>query len=166
MNDVQRKLAEDNLKLVYFTISNYYPTLIGDSDIVSSGYMGLCKATLKWDESRGKFTTFAIKCIRNSIRIELRNRRKQPDCISLETPISDNESEVVTLEDAIEGDEIDFTKLTTDDFLKSLTDRERVVFDLKTKGYSRSDILSLTGLNRGVIFNILKSIRRKYLKMK
>lgn len=169
MNDKQRKLAEDNLQLVHFTISRYYPTLLSDSDIVSVGYMGLCRATLRWEESKGKFTTYAICAIRNAIKRELQNRKKRIDCISLNAPISDcmDDGEIITGEEVVAGDELDVTELLTEEFLKNLDDDERLIYTLRAKGYKRNDILRVTGYNICEFYQILKSIKRKYyVKMK
>ncbi len=166
MNDAQRKLAEDNLKLVHFTISRYFPLLLGDSEIVSAAYLGLCRASQQWQKSKGKFTTYAITSIRNTILGELKNRNKQLDCISLHTKLWEwDDGSDATVEDAmIDGEEMDITHLLTETFFQSLTDEEQIVYSLRDGGYKRNDILRITGFNRGKFNTLMRSIRRKYYK--
>lgn len=69
LTDEQKKLAGDNINLVYSTIAKYLgKTLVQYEDIVSNGYLGLCMAAATYDDSRGiAFSTFATKCIFNEI---------------------------------------------------------------------------------------------------
>lgn len=168
MTDEQRKLAEDNMNLVYYTIGKIYPTFIHDEDIRQIGLLGLCKAAMKWTETKGAFSTFACQCIRNEIRLEFRNRQKQVDTISLDTKI-DNviNGETFTLEDVLDGgDESDITRTVVESFLKTLTPEERVIYNLKARGYTYKEISGISGYNLTQAKDILKSIRRKYFKVK
>lgn len=156
MNDDQRKLAEDNMKLVYHIISREYPTFKGDEDIVQSGILGLCKATMNWDEAKGKFSTYASACIRRAIAQELRARQPHKEVISLDCPITED----LTLEDTISGeDDLGFIDYS---FLRDLDEDERLIFNLKSKGYKVQDIQCLTGYDSRKIQKILRIIKAKY----
>lgn len=156
MNDEQRKLAEDNMKLVYHLVSKEYPTFKGDEDIVQSGMLGLCKATMKWDESKGAFSTYACACIRSEIAQELRSRQPHTEVISLDCPITED----LTLEETIAGE--DGVDVVDYSFLKELTENERFIFDLRSKGYEMGDIQRLTGYDSRKIRKILRMIKAKY----
>ena len=157
MNDAQRKLAEDNLKLVYALVSREYPTFRGDEDIIQSGILGLCRAAMRWDESKGvKFSTYACGCIRNGIRQELRMRQTPVEVVSLDQPVGDD----LTLEDTVTGEnDLGFVDYS---FLKGLTEDERLIFDLKTNGYRVEDIQRVTGYSSQKIRKIIRIIRAKY----
>lgn len=67
---VREKFIEDNMGLVGFTIKKYfgggssYRDLgISMEDIYQEGCFGLVKAVDKYEESKGKFSTFAVKYI-------------------------------------------------------------------------------------------------------
>lgn len=156
MNDHQRKLVEDNMKLVHFVIGQSYPTYRGDEDIVHSGYFGLCQAALRWDESRCAFSTYASHCIRNAIKQELRDRQRNGDAISLDTPIGED----LTIADTIADEEEIY--IVDDKFLVQLSADERFVFDLRSKGYEVEDIQALTGFDSRKICKILRVIHAKY----
>ena len=72
MTEEQKKLVEENMNLVYFTLSRYYPWLLQDEDVRSVGMIGLMLAAQKWEPSRGKFSTFAVKVIKREISNEWR----------------------------------------------------------------------------------------------
>lgn len=166
MNDAQRKLAEDNIPLVYYLIAREYPTYTYDEDLAQVGILGLCKAAMKWDESKGLFSTFAGQCIRNEIRLEFRSRRKEVDTVPLDAPIGCN-SDNLTLGDILDGgEETDITEITVDAFLKNLTNEERVIYNLKARGYKIQEIAEVTGHTINRVKWILQTIRKKYLKLK
>lgn len=72
MTEEQKKLVEENMKLVYFTLRRYYPWLLQDEDARSVGMIGLMVAAQNWEPSRGKFSTFAVKVIKREIFNEWR----------------------------------------------------------------------------------------------
>lgn len=72
MTEEQKKLVEENMNLVYFTLSRYYPWLLQDEDVRSVGMIGLMIAAQNWEPSRGKFSTFAVKVIKREICNEWR----------------------------------------------------------------------------------------------
>jgi RNA polymerase sigma factor (sigma-70 family) len=156
LNDEQRKLVEDNLKLVHFVIAKSYPTFRGDEDIFQSGSLGLLRAALNWDESKCAFSTYAVKCINYAIKDELRERQRNGDTISLDCPIGDD----LTLADTISDNEEVF--FVDDRFVEKLNDDERFIFDLSSKGYQVSDIQTLTGYDSRKIRKILRIIHAKY----
>lgn len=166
MTAEQRKLAEDNMNLVYYTIAKEYPTYKFDEDIRQTGLLGLCKAAMKWDETKGAFSTFACQCIHNEIRKEFRSRQKQVETISLETKLETvSTDDTLTLEDVIDsGEETDITEYTVEAFLKTLNSKERVIYDLKARGYKIKEIVDVTGYSMSHVRWILQTIRRKYLE--
>lgn len=162
MNDKQRQLVEDNLKLVRYIINKEFPRYRGDEDMFQIGSWGLCKAAMGWDESKGTFSTFAYRCVRNEINLEIRNRCKQVPTISLDTPIEEN----LTLEDMLGGgDDTDATEVSVDAFKKVLTSEELVIFNLKASGHKIKEIMDITGYTQGEVRSILRNIRQKYLKL-
>lgn len=160
MNDVQQKLAAENMKLVHHVVWKYYPTFGNDDEIISCATLGLCKATLTWDESKSKFNTYACSCIRNAIRMELRSRKKQVETISIDTPI-DTPEDNLTIGDMI-ADATSEPRLIDYSFLKTLTDAERVVYDLRKKGCSIEEIQSITGFNYRKVLRLIRLSRRKF----
>jgi RNA polymerase sporulation-specific sigma factor len=159
MNDAQQKLVEDNLKLVYHVVSKHFPTFKYDEDIISIGTMGLCNAALTWKEGKSAFSTYAYKCIRNAIRNEFRSRKHSIEVISLETPISDE----LTLADTI-AEEDDEPHVVDYSFVTHLTKSEKLIYELRSNGYSVEEIEQLTGYSHRKVLQLMRLAKAKYRK--
>lgn len=164
MNETARQqLIEDNMKLVYYLINMYYPTFVGDEDLVQCGMVGLCKAADKWDDSRSTFSTFASQVILNEIKIEFRRRAKEPSKVSLSTVVH-NGDEKLTLESAIIGDE-DVNWVDVKGLRDCLVGREVEVFDLLQSGLSQTEIGRKLGVSRQRVGECIRKIKIRWRKL-
>ena len=160
----KQQLIEDNMNLVYFLIHQQYPDCIGDEDIVQCGMLGLCKAAELWDETKSKFSTFAMTCIKNEIRQEFRRRNKHWGILSLDLPYNtggDNPGNQNTLSDYIVGDEDVAYDHALDINVSHLTAREKRVFDLFRSGMTQSEVGAELGISRQAVWNVMRKIRVK-----
>ena len=153
---MKQKLIEDNMNLVYSLISKEYPTYVHDDDIIQCGMLGLCKAAEKWDESKSQFSTFAWSCIRNEICKEFRQRAKHQGILSLDYETNNEDGGRSTFGDCIVGAE-DVLYVDTD--VKSITAREKQVFDLYKTGLSQVDIASKLGVTKPYVWKVMRKIR-------
>ena len=154
----KQQLIEDNMKLVHFTIKNYFPNCSFDEDIVQCGMVGLCKAAEVWDEQKGKFSTLATSCIRNEIFRELKQRNKHQGVYSLDYEYNLDDGEKVTVGDIQIGDE-DVDYVDTDYIYKRLTAREAEIFDLKQFGLSSREIAEKFGVSKQYISQVIRKVR-------
>lgn len=81
LNDAQRKLVEDNIKLVPAMISRYFPQMYCDSrihdDLVSIGFEALCYSAFYFNPERGfKFSTLLTINVRNFVRESFFNKKR------------------------------------------------------------------------------------------
>ena len=83
----QEQLFYNNLELAYFTLWKHYPTFAQDEDLKQEAVLGLWKACLTYDESKSKFSTYAVSCMLNKMKVWLRDRSKHPDTVSLSSPV-------------------------------------------------------------------------------
>lgn len=151
------KLVEDNVNLVYHLIARTYPTFIHDEDIIQSGMLGLCKAATNWDKNKSKFSTYASRCILNSINEEFRSRKRQPKGVSLDQPLYDN----MTLAETVVGEE-DVLFLDDETFYSRLSEEEQKVFKLYNNGYSTDEISTRLCMNEQKVRKILRLIKLKW----
>ena len=86
MND---DLIIRNIPFVYHILHKYYPTYVKDEDIIQCGMLGLVKASQHYDESKGKFSTYAGVIIRREIYKEIKRREKDKNTISYEALIGE-----------------------------------------------------------------------------
>ena len=145
------------MKLVHHLISKEYPTYMYDEDIVQCGMLGLCRAAEKFDENKGKFSTYATFYIRAEIQDEFRRRMKHQGVLSLDYEI-DNDGERVTFGDIIAGDEdVNYIDLNID--LSKLTDRERVVAEMILTGMPLTDIGKHLGVSKQYVYSVKRKIK-------
>lgn len=159
----QQQLVEDNIKLVYYTISHYYSWLIGNEDIEQEGMIGLCKAAKSYEPEKGAFSTYAVVKIRGAISDELSRDRKRIKTVSLDAERELNDDDV-TLYNSVIGDEnegyVDLRPL-----YKVLNPRQREIFDLVQRGMSRSDICEVLGVSKQAVHHHIRLIRKKWEKV-
>jgi RNA polymerase sigma factor (sigma-70 family) len=156
MTSEQKKLVEDNLPLVYFIISREYPTFIGDEDLSQSAALGLCQAANSWDESKGLFSTYAGRCIRNEINKEFIRRKPHSKNISLQTTLA----EKMTLDEVLVGDED--VVVMDEKFYDTLTDEEIKAFELFYVGYSAEEIAEAMRCKVPKANKLLRIVKKKW----
>ena len=72
LNEDQRKLAEQNLKLVPYALGKLFCTGKISDDLMSVGCIGLCRAAANYDPSKqAVFSTYAVTCIIREVAKEL-----------------------------------------------------------------------------------------------
>ncbi len=119
LSDENRDLVVNNQKLVYLVIQRNLgiaPNSPNYEDIVSIGTIGLAKAVVTYDPSKGiTFSSYATKCIRNEIFMYFRRERKYEEAISLDQPIEEDDwGKSFTLGD----------KISTPDFVEEIINKE------------------------------------------
>lgn len=160
------KLITDNINLVYYVLHKYYPYSIADEDLIQAGMVGLCVAAERYKKDLGKFSGYAVKGIRNYMNLELKNRKKFANQISLSTEVKPGEGEdgEITLEDILPGDEgIDF--VDSDTYLSELTEIEKRVVEMRRLGYTPRDISAELGVSRQMVYKICRKIKLKWSKI-
>jgi RNA polymerase sigma factor (sigma-70 family) len=154
----KQQLIEDNMGLVYHLVSKEYPTYLQDEDIIQCGMLGLCKAAEKWDESKSKFSTFALICIRSEIQMEFRKRAKHQGILSLDYELEDGEGGTFTFGDTIAGDEdVSYIDIGID--LNRLNEKERKIAELLLTGTSQLDIATQLGVSTATVCRTVRKIR-------
>lgn len=160
MNDVKQHLVTDNMNLVYYLIDKYYPTFVGNEEVMQEGMLGLCKAADTYDESKSVFSTYACTCILNQIKMWFRNNKKHNQNLSLDYTISSDEGEVVSFMDTLVGSEdvdyIDYQNLFGD-----LSDTEKTICELLKRGYNQIEIGEKIGKSRTGVNKVKRRVESK-----
>lgn len=155
----------ENQSLVHHTINRYFSSLRDDEDIYQAGMIGLWKACLHFDESKGyKFSTFAVKCIYRSILIELRSRRNTNllNCISLDNPVDE---ECHTHVELMEDPDDAFSLIELRETLNSLSDKERNLLELRYEGLTYKEIGEILGISKSRVGVLIQQLRDKLESM-
>lgn len=92
---------ERHQRLVYYVIYRHFPYLREDEDAAQIGMIALWKAVASYESGKSQFATYAIQCIKNALRGELRSRAqlwKLGEAASLDEPLYyDSNGSAVTL---------------------------------------------------------------------
>lgn len=98
-------LIERNLRLVAHVVKKYQCSGEEMEDLISIGTIGLIKAVLTFDETKGsRLATYAARCIDNELLMMFRTKKKSSRDISIYEPIgTDKEGNEISLLDVIEG---------------------------------------------------------------
>lgn len=168
-----REAAEElflaNMMLVPY-VANQMAIQVTD-DTIQDGYIGLWKAALKFDETRGlKFATFAAPVIRNAIVMAWRDRTRTPDAeISLDQPClhdAGGDTEVLysdTLADP-QGERAK-EELLLDMYLTArLTEQEKTIVLMRMNGKPKTGIGKAFGHSDAWVNDRIKTIQRKLRK--
>lgn len=167
VGEVTRNEAEqlflENTALAYHILHKDFPTFAQSEDMKQEALLGLWRACISFDPSKGKFSTYAGCCILNAIRYALRGYQKQPETVSLNQPISEEGS---TLEDLLEDPypSVDEGLIDLVTFLKGLPERERKLIQCRLDGLTQNQISAEMGLSQTWCSRILKKMRQEYLK--
>lgn len=156
-------LIIDNMKLVYFLISKYYPTFIGDEDLQQVGMLGLCKAANTWKEEKSTFSTYASKCILNEINLEFRKRKKQNGVLSLDKELGVEDGAMKTFGDFIVGED-DVGFIDYGGFLSTLSTRQKDVLELSERGFDTDDIANMLDVSPQSVQSSKRLIKLKWRK--
>lgn len=166
MTDEQRKLVEDNHNLIYGFLNkkeltdDYY-------DIVA---LGLCKAAMNYDESKGRFSTLAFKCMDREMGIYytyLKRKTFVPENLVFSYNESANEDVSESIIDAVIEDSnnnIDYSTETIsfNYFLNTLKDRERLIIKHLKNGLTQQEIAKELNRSQQAISLKVKEIRKRW----
>lgn len=160
----QQEFVEKNHNLIYKAINKYNLNI---DDFYGIAAIGLCKAALTFDESKGfKFSTYAMTVIDNAIKQEFKRNEKERKVIidSLETVILVGENgEELTLGDTIQSPRFEDASNASVDInrlLKKLTVQELNVILRLLRGMKQSDIAVEIGVSRSRVHLIMKAIKK------
>ncbi len=165
-------LIERNLRLVAHVVKKYQCSGEEMEDLISIGTIGLIKAVLTFDETKGsRLVTYAARCIDNELLMMFRTKKKSSRDVSIYEPIgTDKEGNEISLLDVIEGanddiaDKMDIAqniKRLYDFVDEVLTEREKEIIVLRyglTGGeeVTQREIGSILGISRSYVSRIEK----------
>ena len=135
----QKKLAEDNMPLVY-----YMANKLGfrDEDSIQFGMWGLCKAAERYDPSKGvEFCTYACSMIAHwfkgdSSHYNHFNRVREGKIVNIES------------EESYIDNRADYRREVAEDIdyiMSMASPKLRQVFELMLQGYERKEIAEMIG---------------------
>ena len=157
------ELYFENEALVYHVLHKKFPMSRFDDDFKQIARLGLWKACLRYDENKGKFSTYAVPAIENEIKMELRKMSRKPIETSLDSLIRDTDE--LTISGICMGEQ-DVGFIDTIWVDKELTDRQKRILSLLYDGMVQADIAREVGISQTMISREVAKIRniaQKYI---
>lgn len=161
------ELYFENEALVYHVLHKKFPMSRFDDDFQQIARLGLWKACLRYDETKSKFSTYAVPAIENEIKMELRKMSRKPIEISLDDFVkdtSDNDDRLTISGICIGEQDVEFIDTTWVD--KELTDRQKRILSLLYDGMVQADIAKEIGISQTMVSREVAKIRniaQKYI---
>lgn len=169
LNAQQQKMVEDNHKLIY---SLAHKKNINLDEFYGDLAVGLCKAALIYDPSKGAFSTLAYTTMYNEYMMRLREKTSertipQDKILSLEYEMQSVDAEGVLTyanllpDETVHIEEDTVAKFTYKQLTKRLRAEERMILDMLMNGLSQVEIASHFGHSRQWVNVKVKNIRTK-----
>lgn len=162
LREEEQKLVEENHNLIYFVIRKMGLSV---EEFYGDAAIGLCMATLGYDESKGKFSSYAAMAIRNEICKTLRKNRRDlsDEAISLDIEVDDKG--IKRIEDQIKGKcEVSLPVIdlsyNIEKSIDRMTDLDIKMICLMLDGCSQSKIAETLGISKQAVNFRIQRIRK------
>ena len=169
LNDEQRKLIEDNYKLIRFLYRRSYTRVCSWEVFQDLGHDAICKAALGYDSSKGKFSTYFTWKIKSEIGHYLRSinydvRKANDGAISIYTPIETYRKKEITILDTLKTND-DTSDTATEiiywaDEINKLPDRTKKMVQLTYEGYGREEVAKELNVSRSLVSTYIVDFKK------
>lgn len=173
LNDEQRKLVEQNHNLIYSAMRDFGVKEKDFDDYYGIAAIGLCKAAIYYDKSKGALSSIAYKCILNEILSHRRKedalaRRINKECVSYNVSFTEDEKDVSFADDVLLVDKNFENNFISMFQLKekwhTLNTRDKEILKLHLLGYGCLEIGQRYGVSRQRISTIVLRAKKKLRK--
>ncbi len=160
--DARDNLISHNLRLVAHIAKKYHNSSQELDDYVSIGTIGLIKAVNTFKLEKGRFSSYAARCIENELLMNLRSAKKTQNTVYLSDIIdSDKDGASLTREDSV-ADDIEISEIAEHNeeveklyrtISQKLEPRERQIIRLRyglggCKPMSQQQVCEILGISR------------------
>lgn len=168
------ELVINNEKLIYLTLKKLKMYHLID-EYYDVGMIGLVKASQHYTSDKGKFSTYACRCIANEILIELRKQKtgkRNAQVVSINQIIYSNGTNNITLEETIisneniEEDLIEKEQYETmHNLINNLEENDRELiknyYGVGRKKMTQIELAEITNLSQAQICRRIKNLINK-----
>ena len=166
MTEKQKQLAADNHNLIYSFLNKHN---LNEEEYYDLAAIGLCKAAKYYKDDVSKFSTYAFRCMINTVLNEMKTKnlaRRIPEELvgSYNNTICGENGEEIEFIDILPCD-IDFekdviAKAMIDNCMRNLSEKNRLVFTLLLDGYTHREIADIIGFHHSNVSKIRSRIVR------
>lgn len=160
MTNEQKKLVEDNHKLIFSFLKKYK---LPEEEFYGLASIGLCKAAIDFEPGISEFSTYAYKCMFNECTHELRRLNLQKtvpekEIVYYNTAVSTDEQDCVEILDFLKSKEnvekSAMIRFLIEDLMSRLSERDRIIIEMLALGYGTKDIRKAVGCSKQTIYNV------------
>lgn len=162
----QQNLVEKNHNLIYHTIRRCN---VNQEDFYDVCAIGLCKAASKYDANRANFSTFAVRCMVNEIKLQqrkemalIRKLDRHPE--RLDAVLTNSDGDEFTQAEFVTTGLSAYDELVTFNLSDILTEKELHIAELKYKGYDQFEIGNILGISQSMVSRHLLKAKEKLRK--
>ena len=166
MTEEQKQLAADNHNLIYSFLNKHN---LNEEEYYDLAAIGLCKAAKCYKDDVSKFSTYAYRCMINTVINEKKTKnlaRRIPEELigSYNNTIFCERGEKIEFIDIL-PDDVDFEKdviaqVMIDNCMCNLSEKNRLVFTLLLDGYTHREIADIIGFHHSNVGKIRSKIVR------
>lgn len=166
LTENQSKLVEQNHNLIYGFAKKYNLDIEEWYGILA---LALCKTAISFDSEKAKFSTLYYLCASHYVEAEKRKWRTQKRIpqdlvVSLDEPVKEDTD--LTLKTCLADTGVDFVKElelkdTISKLLKTLSDRDKKIFELSRIRVKQEIIADIVGTPQSNVSRRLKLIKNK-----
>ena len=167
LNNEQRKLVEDNHNLIYqYLIDNNLP----QDEYYDMVAIGICKAAMKYDTSKGAFSTYVYKVVTNYINTEetiARRHTVSAMSYNVTASVHGEDTDVEHIEIFASNTDVEnenVTKTFFKWFIEYMNLRELQIMYCKTKNMTNKDIGKMYNVTHAAISSVWRRIKNAYKK--
>lgn len=158
----QSKLVEDNHNLIYHVLLKYHLPI---DEYYGTAAVGLCKAAVNYKESLAKFSTYAVSCMTNELKMELRKytaSKRTAEEISIQKPLNTEGTTLADLlpdEKHVSSGDTACANVHFKQAWKMLTDDQREICSLLADGKTQDEIGRATKRSQATVCRHINKIR-------
>lgn len=164
MTEKQRQLVADNHNLIFSFLHKHG---FDEEEFYDLAAIGLCKAAKNYNDDVSKFSTYAYRCMLNTILNELKTKnvgKRIPEELieSYNNQILCKDGELMEVVDILPcGVDLEreaITRMMIDKCMRSLSDRNRLIFALLLDGYTYREIGEIISCHHSYVGRIKSKI--------
>ena len=177
LTDEQQKDVEENMNLVYYLVNRINIESFLYDDVVSEGFIGLCKGVATFDKEKGiKFATYVSKCIMNEIYMFFRKNNKHALVMQLEASLlnvddEDDESDVNKISSRLVSEENFVEDIVNNEefearinlIINYLPTAEKILMLLFLSGVIQTKIAEVLNWSQSYVSRLEKAIQPKLM---
>ena len=156
-------MYEKNSSLVPYTVNKSFQSLLSDEDAMQEARLGLWKAILAYDPSRGfKLSTVAVPYIRVAVYDYLHSKKRTIASVSLDEALYEDEHSPELI-DTIGFEEDNNWLADFSLFVNTLDEEQRLIMEMRIKGYTDKEISEVFRITRAAASMRREKMYNKYI---